>query len=349
MRLADLESTLTGLGARPCHTERVLRAWLGTQSLDGGPRPAASFLPRAVNEALPGLWQSLGGLARIVSSHPGKDGSERLLIALPDEQQVESVLLPRDGLCVSTQVGCAVGCTFCMTGRDGLLRQLDAAEILAQVVLARRHRPVRKVVFMGMGEPAHNLDAVMTAIDRLGRFGGIGHKNLVLSTVGDHRLFDRLDALRPGDVRPALAVSLHSFDPALREKLLPKAPRIDPGTLLARASAYARATRHPIQYQWTLLAGMNDGPADMDAIVSNLAGHYAVLNFIPFNPGEDLPHQRPEWAHCCDLIRQLHRRHILAKLRDSAGQEIDGGCGQLRARASASRSNGARASSETTA
>jgi len=105
---------------------------------------------------------------------------------------VESVLLPRGGLCVSTQVGCAVGCVFCMSGRDGLLRQLGSAEIVAQVVLARRRRAVSKVVFMGMGEPAHNLDNVLEAIELLGTQGNIGHKNLVFSTVGDLRVFERL-------------------------------------------------------------------------------------------------------------------------------------------------------------
>ena len=115
-----------------------------------------------------------------------------MLVELHDGQMVESVLLPRGGLCVSTQVGCAVGCVFCMSGRDGLLRQLGSAEIVAQVVLARKRRAVSKVVFMGMGEPAHNLDNVLEAIQLLGTQGNIGHKNLVLSTVGDLRVFERL-------------------------------------------------------------------------------------------------------------------------------------------------------------
>src|SRR4029078_1222515 len=117
------------------------------------------------------------------------------------------VLLPPHGLCVSTQVGCAVGCVFCMTGRDGLQRHLGSAESVAQVVLGRRLRSVRKVVFMGMGEPAHNLDNVMDAIEMLGTLGAIGHKSLVFSPVGDRRVFERLPQ---GRVKPALALSLHS-------------------------------------------------------------------------------------------------------------------------------------------
>jgi 23S rRNA (adenine2503-C2)-methyltransferase len=163
---------------------------------------------------------------------------------------VESVLLPRDGLCVSTQVGCAVGCSFCMTGRSGLLRQLGSAEIVAQVVLARARRKVGKVVFMGMGEPAHNMDNVLDAIELLGTAGGIGHKNLVFSTVGDRRVFERLPQ---GTVKPALALSLHTTRAELRAQLLPKAQAIDPAELVELGEDYARATGYPIQYQWTLL------------------------------------------------------------------------------------------------
>src|SRR6185369_1119321 len=149
MRIEQFRQTLREHGAKTCHEERVLRAWLRAQPLDSGTRRqrSADFLPLALRDALPALSAELQGLARIRSAHPGEDGSERLLVELADGQTVESVLLPRDGLCVSTQVGCAVGCLFCMTGRDGLLRQLGSAEIVAQVVLARARRPVTRVVF----------------------------------------------------------------------------------------------------------------------------------------------------------------------------------------------------------
>ena len=146
---------------------------------------------------LPAIAAELEALARVHAEHPGEDGSARLLVELADGQTVESVLLPRDGLCVSTQVGCAVGCVFCMTGRDGLRRQLGSAEIVAQVVLARRRRTIKKVVFMGMGEPAHNLDNVLEAIELLGTAGAIGHKNLVFSSVGDRRVFKAFERLSP--------------------------------------------------------------------------------------------------------------------------------------------------------
>ena len=128
-------------------------------------------------------------------------------LALGGHQTIESVLLPGDGVCVSTQVGCAVGCRFCMTGRDGLTRQLRSAEIVAQVALARSRRAIRRVVFMGMGEPAHNMENVLEAIDLLGTEGDLATKNLVFSTVGDPRAFERLPL---GRVKPALALSLHT-------------------------------------------------------------------------------------------------------------------------------------------
>ena len=330
MKIEHIRHRLRALGAKPAHEARLLRAWLQGTALDGGPRADATRLPKGVLEALPGLAQELDALARLRSSHPGEDGSIRLLLGLGDGQAVESVLLPRDGLCVSTQVGCAVGCVFCMTGRDGLLRQLGSAEIVAQVVLAGRRQPVRKVQFMGMGEPAHNLDNVVDAIELLGTEGAIPHKNLVFSTVGDTRVFERLPQMR---VRPALALSLHSTRAERRAWLLPRAPRIDPAELVERGEAYARATGYPIQYQWTLIEGVNDSEDELEGIVRLLAGKYAVMNMIPFNRVDGLDFRRPSWERASGIARWLHQHRILTKLRRSAGQDVDAGCGQLRARA----------------
>jgi len=332
MRLTQLRQRLREHGALPCHEHRVLRLWSQALPQDSGRRKPQDFLPVSVRAALPAIEADLQGLARLISEHPAEDGSARLLVGLHDGQTVESVLLPRDGLCVSTQVGCAVGCVFCMTGRSGLLRQLGSAEIVAQVALARRLRPVRKVVFMGMGEPAHNLDNVMEAIELLGHEAGIGHKQLVFSTVGDRRAFEQLGQ---GSVKPALALSLHSTRASLRAELLPRAPLIDPEELVELAERYARATGYPVQYQWTLLAGINDGEDELDGIVRLLAGKRAIMNMIPYNAVDGLPYARPADDHCVAIARQLHQRGVLTKLRQSAGQDIDGGCGQLRARQTA--------------
>jgi 23S rRNA (adenine2503-C2)-methyltransferase len=333
MRIADIRQRLQAQGAKPLHEQRVLRLWAQGKPQDSGKRRPEDILPLAVREALPTLVQDLAGLATLQSAHPGDDGSERLLVRLNDGQTIESVMLPRGGLCVSSQVGCAVGCVFCMTGKDGLLRQVGSAEIVAQVALARSRRAVNKVVFMGMGEPSHNLDNVLEAMALLGTVGNIGHKNLVFSTVGDPRAFERLMALRAGDVRPALAVSLHTTRQDLRDQLLPRAPRIPISELVDQAEAYARTTAYPIQYQWTLLEGINDSAEEIEGIVQLLSGKYALMNMIPYNTVDGLAYQRPSWERAAEIARTLHRRGILTKLRQSAGQDVEGGCGQLRARA----------------
>ncbi|PLP87241.1 rRNA methyltransferase [Pseudomonas sp. FFUP_PS_473] len=332
MTIQDFHQRLVALGAKPVHIGRITRAWLRGVPLDTGTRrqKTEDFLPLSVRQALPQLSAELDGLARLSAEHPGGDGSARLLVELADRQQVESVLLPRGGLCVSSQVGCAVGCVFCMTGKSGLLRQLSTAEILAQVALARRYRAVKKVVFMGMGEPAHNLDNVLQAIDLLGTEGGIGQRNLVFSTVGDLRVFERLPQQQ---VKPALALSLHTTNAALRQQLLPRAPRIDPEELVELGEAYARQIDYPIQYQWTLLKGINDSQEEMDGILRLLKGKYAIMNVIPYNSLEADEFQRPDADRIEQIMRYLHSNGVLTKVRNSAGQDIDGGCGQLRARA----------------
>jgi 23S rRNA (adenine2503-C2)-methyltransferase len=334
MQIEALRQRLRAAGAGPSHEYRVLRLWSQALPQSSGKRRPQDFLPATLLAALPEIESGLAQLARLQSAHPGADGSERLLVELSDGQTVESVLLPRDGLCISSQVGCAVGCVFCMTGRGGLVRQLTGGEMVAQVALARTRRPVRKVVFMGMGEPAHNLDSVVEAIELLGAAGNIGHKSLVLSTVGDPRVFERLPQAR---VKPALALSLHTTKAELREQLLPRAPRLTPDELVDAGERYARTTGYPIQYQWTLLEGVNDGEDELDGIVRLLAGKYGVLNMIPYNAVEGLDFQRPSWARAAEIARTLHRRGVLTKLRQSAGQDVDGGCGQLRARAGAAR------------
>ena len=337
MRIEHLGQRLRDLGCKPCHEDRLLRGWCQVSSYDRKHSPAENFLPVAIRRELPAIHTELNKLASLRSEHPANDGVARLLVELADGQMVESVLLPRGGLCISTQVGCAVGCVFCMSGRAGLLRQLGSAEIVAQVVLARKRRAVSKVVFMGMGEPAHNLDNVLEAIDLLGLQGNIGHKNLVFSTVGDLRVFERL---AKETVKPALALSLHTTDATLRARLLPRAPQIAIEELVERAEAYARATSYPVQYQWTLMEGVNDSDAEVEGIARLLSGKYAIMNFIPFNDVDGLDYRRPSAERTAFMVQALKRHGILARIRDSAGQEIEGACGQLRARAVKAKDSG---------
>lgn len=207
LHLSEFERDFAALGAKPTHIRRLWRAWLGLASWQS--QGHASY-PKSLQEKLPEIQSELESLARFNVRESQQAESSKLLVMLPDGACVEAVLLPRQALCISTQVGCAVGCAFCMTGKGGLERQLSSAEIAAQYVAATRIKPdIKKVVLMGMGEPSHNLAAVKEAVAFMGDVAGLAHKQIVVSTVGDERLFD---ALPTWSVKPALALSLHTTD-----------------------------------------------------------------------------------------------------------------------------------------
>jgi len=325
----------TAAGAAPVHQRLLLRRWLAGFELDAAAARASIPFPARLLANLPELARAQEELARIVSRHPSSDGSSRLLVRLADSRTVESVLLGRGGVCLSTQIGCAVGCRFCKTGEGGLLRQLGPEEILAQFALAQRERRargepgLRRVVLMGMGEPAHNLAAVLRALSHLGGAAGLGHKQIVFSTVGERRA---IEALAVHDVKPALALSLHTLDDGLRQELLPRAPRIPARELVALALAYARDTGHPLQVQWTLLAGVNDGENELEALAEVFEGARAIVNVIPWNNVDGAGFERPLLAGSIEFVRILKRRGVFATIRRSAGEDVDGACGQLRAR-----------------
>ena len=303
--LSELAAEWQALGAKPQHVRRIFLAWAGLAPWEA--RKGESF-PKAVAEALPGIRERLDRLSHALPVRSAEAETVKLILGLEDGECVESVLLPRQGLCVSTQVGCAV----------------------AQYCEARRVRSdVRKIVLLGMGEPSHNPDAVCEAVEFFGNVCGLAHKDIVVSTVGDHRLFDRLPAL---SVRPALALSLHTTDNALRRKLLTNSKDIPVETLLERTLDYADETGYPAQIEWTLMAGINDAPEQVERLADLIEGRYAMVNFIAVNPVEGSGFRRPESAHMQDLITILRRRGTVATLRDSAAQDIEGGCGQLRAR-----------------
>lgn len=329
MTLDALNNWLLDCGCKPQHIQHIYRAMLGVVPW---PQNDNEKFPKKLRERLPQLHQKLQALLTLVDTQedPQERESAKLLFALEDGQTIESVLLPRQGVCVSSQVGCAVGCVFCMTGKSGLIRQLTDLEIVAQVMRARALRPkTRKVVFMGMGEPSHNLQNVMRAINFLGTYGQFPHKNLVLSTVGDVRVFKALDE---SVVKPALAISLHTTNEEKRRVLLPKAGKITIETLVSEAERYARDTNYPIQYQWTLIDNLNDGDDEVKRLIELLCGHYAMMNFIPVNVVESNTYRRPPIERCAAMARALQQAHIVAKLRHSAAQEVEGGCGQLRSR-----------------
>lgn len=325
--LHEMAARLETMGAKPAHSRRLFRSWMGVADWTPGRKDR---FPKAVAENLEAIRKDWEAISRVEPVASAEADSMKLIVGFGDGECVESVLLPRKGLCVSTQVGCAVGCVFCMTGRGGLIRQLSSAEIVAQVREGLRIRPdTKKVVLMGMGEPSHNLEAVSEAVEFLGDVLGLAHKDIVVSTVGDRRLFAKLPTL---SVKPALALSLHTTDNALRRELLPRSPAIPVEELLATSLDYAEATKYPLQIEWTLMAGINDSPAQVERLADLIEGRLAMVNFIAVNPIPGEPFRRPEEAHMQDLITICRRRGIVATIRNSAAQDVEGGCGQLRAR-----------------
>lgn len=325
--ISQLVTELKAHGAKDEHVRRVLRAWMHWG--DWEPKSGSRY-PKSLVAFLPEFQERLSRLARVLTVPSRQTEAMKLIVSLEDGECVESVLLPRQGLCVSTQVGCAVGCQFCQTGKGGLLRQLSSAEILVQLEKARAIRPeIKKIVFMGMGEPSHNLRAVLEAVDFLGTVMNLAHKDIVLSTVGDIRLFDALSSHK---VKPALALSLHTTDNGLRRELVPNGAALSVEELLERTLSYSEAVKYPAQIEWTLIAGVNDKPEQVRRLAELLRGRYAMVNFIAVNPVEGTNFVRPEQSHIEDLITILRRAGIVATLRMSAAQDVEGGCGQLRAR-----------------
>ena len=325
--LDEFTERMIRLGAGAKHVHRIYRAWLGLSPWEA---KLDCRYPAALQKALPAIREELTGLSRVLPVQSAQSETVKLIVGLADGECVESVLLPRKALCISTQVGCAVGCRFCMTGKGGLVRQLGSAEIVAQVAQARKIRPdLKKVVFMGMGEPSHNLREVMAAVSFLGNVLGLAHKEIVVSSVGDKRLFA---ALRDNDVHPAVALSLHTTNAGLRSELLPRAPKLTPEELLDMTLTYAEATKYPAQIEWTLIRGVNDSAAEVQRLAELVKGRYAMVNFIAVNPVEGTGFERPERSHIENLITILRRNGIVATLRESAAQDVEGGCGQLRSR-----------------
>jgi 23S rRNA (adenine2503-C2)-methyltransferase len=275
-------------------------------------------------------WLARGLWTQVVERVRAADGTVRLGIGLHDGRRVETVAMPVGAVCVSTQVGCAVGCRFCASGLFGVERNLTADEIAEQVVHARRELPLDRVVFMGMGEPTHNLDAVLEAVAAIKAVAQIGPRRQTLSTVGSLRAFERMLAAR---VRPSLALSLHTADDGVRRELLPRAPKEPVRELVRAADAYGREVGNPVQFEWTLLAGVNDRDADADALIALLQGVRGYVNFIVWNPVAGLPFAAPPRERIVALVRAVKRGGILATIRDSSGPDAEAACGQLRLRA----------------
>jgi 23S rRNA (adenine2503-C2)-methyltransferase len=288
---------------------------------------------------------ALGGqrglsLPRIAESHASSDGSVKLALEYEDGRRVEAVHMPRAvglgrvTLCVSSQVGCGMACAFCATGKMGLRAQLSAAEIVAQVLvsmaaLGPRHPSELSLVFMGMGEPLQNLDAVLRAVRVLCEPAGLGlpPRRITVSTSGIVPAIAELSAAEP---RPLLAVSLNATDDAVRRQLMPIAQRWSLDALRAALCAYPLRPRERITVEYVLLAGVNDAPADARRLADFCAPFPHNINLIPFNEHPGAPYRAPSEARIDEFVSALAgRRRCLVTVRRSRGRDVQAACGQL--------------------
>jgi 23S rRNA (adenine2503-C2)-methyltransferase len=311
---------------------RQLRRWL----LVGR---AASFeamtdLPRTLREELAGEFVPLGST---VDRHlKSCDGTHKLLLRLRDGQVIECVLLQeadRRTVCISTQVGCGMGCVFCASGIGGVIRNLTGAEILEQLLHARQLLPPNErlthIVVMGMGEPLANLDsllealAVATAPDGL----GIGARHITISTVG---LPVKMRQLADAGKQYHLAVSLHAPNEELRTQIVPTNEKTGLPAILEAADYFQERTGRQVTYEYVLLGEINDRPEHAGQLARLLQGRQAHVNLIPFNDVAGLPYRRLSQQALTDFLAILRGAGISVKVRKRKGADIDAACGQLR-------------------
>ncbi|HVU32004.1 MAG TPA: 23S rRNA (adenine(2503)-C(2))-methyltransferase RlmN [Opitutaceae bacterium] len=310
----------------------------------GGPRSHRDALPAAVRGRIVEWAQPAVSLSmRQVSS----DGTAKLLLRLADDRTVETVLMPgfrddRAAGCLSSQVGCAMRCDFCATTKNGFDRNLTAGEIVEQFVALRREadsagRRLQTVVFMGMGEPMLNLDAVLEAIRRIAdnRIGGLGWRQITVSTVG---IVPGIEALTASGLNVNLAVSLHAPDDETRVRLLPTGRGFRIAEILAAADRFqaARGGR-PVTIQYCLLHGVNDSVEQARTLAAVLGGRRMHVNLLHYNPtGMSLQgrtYQPSPDDTAAAFATELRTRGVVAHFRRSRGPDIDAACGQLRERA----------------
>jgi 23S rRNA (adenine2503-C2)-methyltransferase len=272
----------------------------------------------------------------IEKHHRAADGTEKLLLKLHDGHSIECVLL-RDGarrtICISSQVGCAMGCVFCASGLDGVVRNLTAGEIVEQMLRLARLLPkderLSHIVVMGMGEPLANLDRLLPALaEATSSTGlGIGHRRITISTVGLPPAVDRLIEM---DARFQLAVSLHAPDDALRNQLVPVNKNIGIDAIVAAADRYFEASGRRLTFEYVLLGELNDELQHAKKLAALLHGRLALVNIIPYNPVAGLPYKTPSKNAVQRFVQILEDAGLNVQVRERKGDEINAACGQLR-------------------
>jgi 23S rRNA (adenine2503-C2)-methyltransferase len=271
----------------------------------------------------------------VISDETSVDGTRKFVMELADRRRIESVFIPDTPsmtFCISTQVGCAMACGFCLTGKMGLIRNLTAGEIAGQVrVLAAATGLLEQpfnIVLMGMGEPLHNYDATMKALRILHAEHGlaVSPRRVTLSTVG---IVPGLERLAREPLMPNLAVSLHATTDEARTALVPPNRKYPLADILDACRRFPLKKRSRITFEYVLLNGVNDTPDDARRLVKLLSGIKAKVNLIPLNPAPGIPFERPSDARVDRFAQILADRHITVSVRKSRGQDIRAACGQL--------------------
>ena len=261
----------------------------------------------------------------------GSDGTRKYLFMLEDGNAVESVIIPdedRNTLCISSQAGCAMQCAFCLTGTFNLTRNLTTAEIVNQILAVRRDVEVRNIVMMGMGEPLHNLDNVISALQIMAEDNGLqlSSRRVTVSTCGLVPELERLGR----EITVNLAVSLNATTDELRDRIMPVNKAYPIATLLAALKNYPLPGRRKITIEYVLLGGLNDTPEDAKRLVRLLSDIPCKINLIPFNPHEKADFRPPTRAALDAFHKYLLDRHFTVITRDSRGSDISAACGQLK-------------------
>lgn len=323
---------------KPILVERGMRAFRADQILQALYRDwiddwdKATTLPKDLRERLKVEFPLTP--AETLNVSRGGDGTEKLLVGFADGESVETVLIPakdRFTQCISTQVGCAMGCVFCASGSQGIVRSLSADEIVAQYMLGRRRGEITNIVVMGMGEPFMNYDATMRALKLInaGKGPNLGARHITLSTCGVVPGFAKLAA---EGIQFELSVSLHAPNDELRSRLMPVNRRWPLEELIAACAAYTRSTKRIITFEYTLVKGVNDSREDameLARLVRRVP--MAKVNLIPLSPVAHRPEMHtPDEQTLLMFLDVLMKDRIQTMLRRSRGKDANAACGQLR-------------------
>ena len=328
MTRAELAQELSGLG-EPAFRAKQVFSWLHR----GARFEEMTNLPKTLRERLASEYELyLPEVARKQVS--ARDGTVKYLWRLRDGHCVESVLMRYhhgNSVCISSQVGCAMGCAFCASTRGGLVRRLLPSEMLDQVLFTQRDSglPVSNIVLMGIGEPLDNYDNVRRFLTLVNDPEGmnIGMRHISLSTCG---LVEGIDRLAEEDLQLTLSVSLHAPDDALRSRLMPVNRRYDLETLLAACRRYFDKTGRRISFEYAMIDGQNDTPEMAALLIRRLRGLPAHVNLIPLNRIEESPLQPSTRQAVLAFQQALEAAGVTATVRRTLGSDIDASCGQLR-------------------